>query len=566
MSLKTEIPLNIMKKVLVTVFVFAIFTIGVNQAFGSEIKYEFNGVMVRNNPTICSIQPIDNDLTEIQLEKFSAQTKYSISEWQQHLQQKGGKNAWSNWEITHKHIDYDKLNSDTILGCDIIMVFSKTPPSLDFWGILGLAMSDYETGKTIIEIYYSIPQLCDTGERKEDPSENIIWIIQVPCYGDMMIADQLGSVIRHEMGHGLGLGHYMSTDEQITLDWNKGLSPTPSIMVQTSYENSDELRISPKDIDKLFEIYGQDGFILNPEEKKNLTLKDPYIVEQNYVDYTNSDYGFSLQYPEKWGVEKNVSTFDEYTRVLYMTDQKDNPFRTISVGFYNKSIVNESSDQIILDQLNQKEKKYCDNLLNENNDIDCENIILVESKIQNDSNRKVYSQKYLWNDGANYHIMKKNYIIASDKIWEITGDGLLAPSLLTQNVMDQSINSFKLDIAETENNTTTGFKPSEQSQIESPINAEPPRLTQIPDWVRGNAKWWSQGAIGDSDFISGIQYLIKERIMIIPETAKGEGPHESKVIPSWIKNNAEWWAQSLISDDDFIKGIQYLVENGIITV
>jgi len=556
-----------MKMVLVTVLVLTVFTIGVNQSFASEIKYEFNGLMVRNNPTICSIQPIDKDLTENQLEKFSSQTKYSISEWEQHLQQKSGKNAWSNWEITHKHVDYDKLNSDAILGCDIILVFSKTPPSLDFWGILGLAMSDYETGKTIIEIYYSIPQLCDSGERKEDPKENIIWIIQVPCYGDMMIADQLGSVIRHEMGHGLGLGHYMSTDEQVTLDWNKGLSPTPSIMVQTSYENSDELRISPIDIDKLFEIYGQDGFILNSEEQKNLILKDPYIVEQNYVDYTNSDFGFSLQYPEKWGVEKNVSNFEEYTRILYMTDQKNNPFRTISVGFYNKSIITGSNDQIILDQLSQKEKKYCVNLLNENNDIDCEKIILVESKIQNDSNRKVYSQKYLWNDGENFHIMKKNYIFAGDKIWEITGDGLLAPSLLTQNVMDQSINSFKLESVETENiNPTTEFKSSEQSQIEFSSIEESPKLTQIPEWVRGNAGWWAQGAIGDSDFVSGIQYLIKEKIITIPETSNLKGEAASKEIPSWIKSNAEWWAQGLISDDDFVKGIQYLIETGILEV
>ena len=37
-------------------------------------------------------------------------------------------------------------------------------------------------------------------------------------------------------------------------------------------------------------------------------------------------------------------------------------------------------------------------------------------------------------------------------------------------------------------------------------------------------------------------------------------------IPSWIKNNADWWAQGLISDDDFVKGIQFLVEQGIIEV
>jgi len=88
--------------------------------------------------------------------------------------------------------------------------------------------------------------------------------------------------------------------------------------------------------------------------------------------------------------------------------------------------------------------------------------------------------------------------------------------------------------------------------------------TPIPDWIRSNAEWWAQGAIGDSDFVSGIQYLIKEGIITIPETTAKEGTSDE--IPSWIKNNADWWSQGLISDEDFLKGIQYLVENGIIQV
>ena len=52
--------------------------------------------------------------------------------------------------------------------------------------------------------------------------------------------------------------------------------------------------------------------------------------------------------------------------------------------------------------------------------------------------------------------------------------------------------------------------------------------TDIPDWVRGNAEWWAQGAIGDSDFVSGIQYLIKEGIMTIPETAQGTTGDDSQ--------------------------------------
>ncbi len=33
-----------------------------------------------------------------------------------------------------------------------------------------------------------------------------------------------------------------------------------------------------------------------------------------------------------------------------------------------------------------------------------------------------------------------------------------------------------------------------------------------------------------------------------------------------IKNNAEWWSQGAISEDDFLNGIEYLVKNGIIQI
>jgi len=103
-------------------------------------------------------------------------------------------------------------------------------------------------------------------------------------------------------------------------------------------------------------------------------------------------------------------------------------------------------------------------------------------------------------------------------------------------------------------------------QIDIPISGEstPPSTLQIPEWIKNNAGWWSDGLIGDSDFVLGIQWLINEGIMTIPETQSGSGG--SQEIPSWIKNNAGWWSDGVISDMDFVLGIQWLVENGIMVV
>jgi len=37
-------------------------------------------------------------------------------------------------------------------------------------------------------------------------------------------------------------------------------------------------------------------------------------------------------------------------------------------------------------------------------------------------------------------------------------------------------------------------------------------------------------------------------------------------IPGWIKNNAQWWAQNQITDEDFASGIEYMIKDGIIDI
>ena len=69
----------------------------------------------------------------------------------------------------------------------------------------------------------------------------------------------------------------------------------------------------------------------------------------------------------------------------------------------------------------------------------------------------------------------------------------------------------------------------------------------VPDWVKNNAGWWATDQIDDSSFLQGIQYLIKEGIMVIPPTETSESTG-SQGVPSWIKNNAGWWADGQIDD------------------
>ena len=91
------------------------------------------------------------------------------------------------------------------------------------------------------------------------------------------------------------------------------------------------------------------------------------------------------------------------------------------------------------------------------------------------------------------------------------------------------------------------------------VNAE-----SIPDWIKTNAGWWAEGAISQDDFVSGLQFLIQKNILQVPPTQVSE--EKSDDVPDWIKTNAGWWAKGEISDDEFVGGIQYLIKIGIISI
>lgn len=86
----------------------------------------------------------------------------------------------------------------------------------------------------------------------------------------------------------------------------------------------------------------------------------------------------------------------------------------------------------------------------------------------------------------------------------------------------------------------------------------------IPSWVKNNARWWSEEKILDADFVKGIQYLIQQEIIVVPQTVADENPFNQ--MPRWVKTNAGWWANDKITDSDFVQAIQYLIRAGIIKI
>lgn len=68
---------------------------------------------------------------------------------------------------------------------------------------------------------------------------------------------------------------------------------------------------------------------------------------------------------------------------------------------------------------------------------------------------------------------------------------------------------------------------------------------------------WMDGLISDYDFT---KFLISNKVIYISQDAVNFDVE----IPMWVKAPTKWWSDGLIEDQDYIDGLQFLVNKGII--
>ena len=182
-------------------------------------------------------------------------------------------------------------------------------------------------------------------------------------------------------------------------------------------------------------------------------------------------------------------------------------------------------------------------------------------------------------------------------------------TFLPQNILDKNDPSNYSPFAKPENNLSGQL--TVVFTVGGSISySQTTQKKMVPEWIRNNAVWWSENQIGDADFLKGIEYLIENNIIVILNTPASKAtpsfvdPQEDpqyyiqrysnepsykdwfdtnypeytiyeavglpepgqELIPDWIRNNALWWGDGLISDGEFLQAIKFLVENGVIRV
>ena len=391
------------------------------------------------------------------------QTRISVEEWQVQLQSFERGRDKTMWDIDTRIITLDMQSEYDYDQCHVFIKFEDKPLSQDEWYKL-LGKTTYElgdTGRSDVTIYYNNIKFCKTEDKE--------WVYFDPCYEDKpRLMQQLQTVVKHEFGHALGLGHYKADDIDVSVAWARGTVPSPSIMAVFSHQNLNENVITPKDIVAVRSIYGENGFW--PDEDKIPTFdsfqssSELYIIPQGGFATANLN-GIINQTHYISGVQVQITITDPNQdtniRKVYVNSDGAFSFETIlDENILNGTYTvfaeyrNEKSPDIAIEIQHEKDKDSSQ----------------IPQWIKN-------SVKWWAEDKINEH----DFILG---IQDLIRKGILNPP----NPKDLTVEEFN-------ENTQLGVK--------------------IPKYVKQTSLWWAEGKVSDSEFVDAMQFLIEKGYLAI---------------------------------------------------
>ena len=108
------------------------------------------------------------------------------------------------------------------------------------------------------------------------------------------------------------------------------------------------------------------------------------------------------------------------------------------------------------------------------------------------------------------------------------------------------------------------------NEVEKPqiftLNTTSDEPQTVPKWIKNTAGWWATDKIPDEEFMKSLQYLLQNEIINVKSSEFGKSKSTLQSVPVWIKNTAGWWATDKIPDEEFLKGINFLIDNGLLII
>ena len=88
-------------------------------------------------------------------------------------------------------------------------------------------------------------------------------------------------------------------------------------------------------------------------------------------------------------------------------------------------------------------------------------------------------------------------------------------------------------------------------------------IVQIPDWFKQTTELWTTKKISDNNYIKILEFLLKEKVITVP-LSKVPKDNNKGDLPIWIDDNAKKWIKGEISNDEFSISIKWMLDQGIV--
>jgi len=218
--------------------------------FAAEGYFENDhGKQVSRVPTVCVFQPDDSRIDKQRWNNWYLEMSHAIHTWRSVMEQSGS----GNWEITVVNVPLHELDRLNYSACDITVKFVEKPPIGNDHLANALGWASIGTGK--ISIVYSQYESCG---KVYSPEYKIM--LNTYCFVDNLERPKyMASVLQHEFGHIIGLGHYLSYNYVSMQNWYDTGIGYPSIMTHMS-PNEELKKVTQIDVKAVREIYGDRGY------------------------------------------------------------------------------------------------------------------------------------------------------------------------------------------------------------------------------------------------------------------------------------------------------------------
>jgi len=111
--------------------------------------------------------------------------------------------------------------------------------------------------------------------------------------------------------------------------------------------------------------------------------------------------------------------------------------------------------------------------------------------------------------------------------------------------------------------------PKAETEIQLDVNGKTPNddferskleLIQI---FKNKALAWEKNKLTDEEFLDEIEILFESRLIEIGLLEQGSFQEIEFIVPHWVKKLVGFWFEDLISDQEFINAIEYILESNI---